>query len=396
MNKSAIVLELNSRYATLLTDEGEFLRIQSYRLPNARYVGQHVNLAGLRPRNYGRWVSLAAACLIFVLIVPVLAPAPAHAWVTLDGSSSLEVLVDNKFHIIETRSLNAGGKDFLSEFCPVNSSFSTLYDSYQAWSDKAGDSTILVTYPAGNKTMQGFFSTHSDSTVAFAVDPRVREEAEKLGLSSGRALLIAEANNQGISIPLDSIREDNPFTVISSAGADVEKVLENTSNPETQAEKIKELPKPEAKVPDPNDQAASPGKKDEQTDKDKTPSDQDKDEEGIPDQTGKDKAPPGQDKDEKGIPDQTDKDKTPPGQDKDEEDIPDQADKDKTPPGLADKDKTPPGHSNSSLPLGILKKISSNSDTASSWKEKRTGPPFKTNDNNNNNGNPGKGKGKSG
>lgn len=388
MNKSAVVLELNSSYATLLTDEGEFLRIQSYRLPSAQYVGQHVNLAGLRPRNYGRWVSLAAACLIFVLLVPVLAPAPAHAWVTLDGSSSLEVLVDNKFRIIETRPLNTGGKDFLSDFYSGNSSFSALYDSYQAWSDKAGDSEILVTYPVGNKAMQGFFNTHSDSAVVWAVDPRVREEAEKLGLSSGRALLIAEANNQGVSIPLDSILEANPFTVISSAGADVDKVLANTSDPETQAEKIRELPKPEATVPNPNDQVANPGNKDEQTDKDKTPPGHDK-EEDILDQT-EEKAPPGQDKEED-VPDQSDKDKTPPGL----------ADKDKTPPGLADKDKIPPGlaakdkippDQNSSLPFGILKNLSANSDTASSWREKRTGPPFKTNDNNNSQGNSGKGK----
>lgn len=391
MTKSAIVLELNSSYATLLTDEGVFLRIHVSRLPGARYVGQDVNLDNLKPLNYGRWVSIAAACLVFLIAIPVLAPAPVHAWVTLDGAASLEITVNNKYQIVDVRALNGGGQDFLAVFGSDNLSFTALLESYRVWSDKQGDSTILVTYSAESKSLHELLDPRqSDSLIVLAADSQARDEAEILGISTGRALLLAEANSQGISIPLDNIRETNPISVLSSSGADVKEAVAGTATPGNQADKIKDLPRPEPKEPDDRDQGQAGQEKDSNppghSDSDKTPPGQDKDNH-PPGQTGNNQTPPGQDN-QNDPPGQSGSSNTPPGQAK--KDIPGSVGNDNPPPGLAKKDTLPPV---------VLEKFSPNPKEAVSvsWKEERTGPPFVSSSANNgksNQGNNGKGKNK--
>lgn len=259
MNKGALVLELNKSHVTLLTDDGMFLRLPTRRLPEARYVGQHVLLAQIRPPRHGRWLSAAAACLALLLLIPLLRPAPVQAWVTLDGSSSLELLVNDRLEILEVRPLNDGGKRFLQSW-QGNSGFETLVENYLAWARQNGDAAVLVTSTADTGDISEIIERQAPEAdvLVMAVDPKAREAAGKLGVSAGRALFIAGAGHQGINIPLEQIKETNPFTALITAGADVEQVLSNAFTPGSQAEKIMGIPLPEPD-PKPGDEASGRG-----------------------------------------------------------------------------------------------------------------------------------------
>ncbi|HOB34831.1 MAG TPA: hypothetical protein PKL39_03705 [Bacillota bacterium] len=259
MKKGALVLELNKSHVTLLTDDGMFVRLPARRLPQARYVGQHVLLDQVRSPRYGRWLPAAAACLALLLLIPLFRPAPVRAWVTLDGSSSLELLVNDRLEILELRPLNDGGKRFLESW-QGGAGFETLVQNYLVWARQHGDAAVLVTSTADTSEISKVIEQQAPGVdvLVMSVDPKAREAANKLGVSAGRALFIAGAGHQGINISLEQIKETNPFTALITAGADVEQVLSNAFAPGSQAEKIKGIPLPEPE-PKPGDEASGRG-----------------------------------------------------------------------------------------------------------------------------------------
>lgn len=366
MGKGAVVLELNSSNVTLLTDDGAFVRMAARRLPGARYVGQHVDLDEAKSAfQYGGWLSVAAACLIFLLVLPVFFPTPVQAWVTLDGTSSLEVLVDRKMRVLEIRPLNEGAANFVDQFgIAKDVSFQELVDQYMSWSSSNGDSRILVTSTGAVKQVKNIFNKHhSDfNFIIMEVNPLARDEADKFGVSIGRALVLAMADSQGMYISVDEMKEANPVTLLLEVGADIEQFISTSSDPSTQADKIKKLPESSAKKPNDVADNGEPKNRDED-DIDSVPPGQDK----------KDQIPPGQEK--KDTPGQDSKDHTPPGQDKKDEvsgvdkgetapgvDKKDQTssepdENDKTPPSQAKRDDIPPDHDKEDqIPPGQAKK----------------------------------------
>ncbi|MGI6364954.1 MAG: anti-sigma-I factor RsgI family protein [Bacillota bacterium] len=365
MGKSAVVLELDSSNVTLLTEEGAFLRIPAKRLPVARYVGQQVDLAELKSPHCGRWLSLAAACLIFILVIPLFRPTPAQAWVTLDGSPSLEVLLDDGFRVLEVRALNSAGLLFLEDH-PQCEDFSALVESYFDWSAKNGDDRVLITATASAGKVNQLVSRTDRpvDVVLIEVHPKAREEADKLGLSTGRALFAAGADGQGIDISPAKIKDGNLFATLTDAGANIDQVISSSSNRKTQVEKIRDLPKPD---PDPSEDSAqdqqpgapeqvdSPGAGGNSRHGKKPPGLADR--HTPPGQAGKGIPPGLAGKGAKPGPANRD---TPPGL-LSRGTVPGQAGKgstlghaDKEPPGHADKE--PPGHAGKNTPPGLAGK----------------------------------------
>lgn len=246
MGKGAVVLELDSCNVTLLTHEGVFLRLPAKRLPGVRHVGQHVDLADLKSPRCWRWVPVAAACLIILLVIPLLRLSPAQAWVTLDGSSSLEVLLDRDFRVQEVRGLNSAGLLFIEDYTESHD-FSALMLSYLDWSAKAGDDQVLITSTASVHKINELVNQTEKSVdvIVIGTNSKAREEADRLGLSTGRALLAAEADGQGIDISPEQIKDGNPLTTLTAVGADIEKAVSNSSDPDTHVDKIRDLPKPD-------------------------------------------------------------------------------------------------------------------------------------------------------
>src|SRR5690554_1608338 len=228
MANGAVVLELNSDYMMLLKEDGSFLRISSWRLPSARHVGQHVDLQELKPDRRRLWLPVMAACLLLLVLVPVLRPTPVQAWVSLDGASSLEVLVDQKFQVKDVQALNREAQYFIESASMDNWDLSALLDSYMDWSVAQGDSSFLITSTADIAPLQELSNGHQSESVeiiVLQVAPQAREEAEKRGMSAGRALFLAEAGQQGVCIPKEEITDSNLLNSLSSAGADLDDIL---------------------------------------------------------------------------------------------------------------------------------------------------------------------------
>lgn len=240
MNKRALVLEMDSSHVTLLSDDGEFIRLSAGRLPQARYIGQSISMSQIKPKSKLGWMPLLAACIFIALVViPMVSPPPALAWVSLDNSSSLEVLVDGKFNIREIRPLNHSARKFLEERQGQYKDFEIFIDEFIAWSRMNGDKSLLVTATGGIRDVTAYLAPYEDVyVIPLAVDDRVRNEAGKKGLSAGRAIFMAEASD---SISPEKMNDGNPIETLGSAGIDVESFVSGLDKKNHEA-KIKELP----------------------------------------------------------------------------------------------------------------------------------------------------------
>lgn len=259
MNKRALVLEMNSSHITLLSEEGEFIRLSQRRLPQARYVGQNISMSQIKPRSKVAWVPLLAACIfLFLVVIPLVFPPPVMAWVSLDNSSSLEVLVDGKFNIREIRPLNNSAGVFLEEYQGGSLEFPILVDEFINWSRQNGDNSLLVTATDDIQTVSSCINNLSDEVqvVSMKVDAEIRDEAGKKGLSAGRAIFMAEARSWE-SISLEKMQEGNPIETIDSAGVDLDSFVRGLDS-DDHAAKIKELP---AYNQGPEDEGQDPSEK---------------------------------------------------------------------------------------------------------------------------------------
>ena len=252
MTKKAVILELDNSYVTLFSEGGEFIRLPARRLPHARYIGQSVSLDQIKPTCKLGWAPLLAACIFFLLVaIPLVTPTPVLAWVSLDGSSSLELLVDDGLKIKEIRALNNGARNFLEGCKEESMTFTALFAEFINWSFQHGDSSLLVTATEDIQKVKSCINEFDDNgmqVVVLEVDSKVRDEAGKLGLSAGRALFMAEVSYRGAISP-EEIKEANPIDTLDSAGIDVEDFV-SSMDPESQAEKIKDLPNPDQGLPE--------------------------------------------------------------------------------------------------------------------------------------------------
>lgn len=243
MNRRALVLDLDSSHVTILSEDGEFVRLSAGRLPQARYIGQSVSMSQIKPKSKLGWMPLLAACIfVFLVVIPLVFPPPVMAWVSLDNSSSLEVLVDGKFNIREIRPLNNSASKFLEEYQGSSKDFAFFVDQFIKWSRENGDSSLLVTATDDIQFVTSCIHHFADNVkvVGLEVDTRVRDEAGKKGLSAGRAIFMAEAGSWE-SISPEKMQEGNPIETLDSAGIDVDSFVDGLDKKNHEA-KIKNLP----------------------------------------------------------------------------------------------------------------------------------------------------------
>lgn len=263
MTKGAVVLKIHKSQVCVLTDEGEYLTLPARRLSAARYVGQHVTLPP-RQCHLKRICAVVAASLLLIAVsVFFCQPPAAHAWLTLDGDSSLELLIDRNRNIIDIRSLNEGGRAFLNWCDSENIDFDVFLRQFLAWMEQNEDTALLVTTTANSKSLNALLddiAAGNVSVTVVTVYPQTRLEAEKLGISPGRALLLAGAVKQGLSVDIDEIREDNPLLLLNERGLNIDQVTQDSSDPDQQADSIRSLNPPKNKPPsgEPDDQNKQP------------------------------------------------------------------------------------------------------------------------------------------
>nr|WP_246439738.1 anti-sigma factor domain-containing protein [Bacillus benzoevorans] len=116
-------MEVNKRFLTVLTPEGEFLRA---RKENPHYqIGQEIMFtpvtqekkASFFPAFQGRilWPATAALLLIFLFILPVYQNNKVYAYLSIDINPSIELGVNKKYQVIELKSYNDDGEKVINQ-----------------------------------------------------------------------------------------------------------------------------------------------------------------------------------------------------------------------------------------------------------------------------------------
>lgn len=125
--KKGIILEINERFLTLLTPEGEFLRARKF---NSQYqIGQEIDFfpvveeEGKKPSflNYfqnlkGKVIFVAALILILTIssVFPFYGKNEVYAYMSIDINPSIELGVNEKFQVIEIVPYNEAGKKIIA------------------------------------------------------------------------------------------------------------------------------------------------------------------------------------------------------------------------------------------------------------------------------------------
>lgn len=116
-------MEVNKRFLTVLTSEGEFLRA---RKENPHYqIGQEIMFtpvtlekkASFFPVFQGKrlWPATVALLLIFLFVIPVYQNNQVYAYVSIDINPSIEIGVNKKYQVIELKPYNNDGEKVIKQ-----------------------------------------------------------------------------------------------------------------------------------------------------------------------------------------------------------------------------------------------------------------------------------------
>ncbi|MTI96739.1 MAG: hypothetical protein FH749_14905 [Firmicutes bacterium] len=248
MSKQAVVLDLNKKSISLLTDDGAFVSVPAGQLPSARYIGQHVVVPEVRKVSSLRLSLVAAACVLLIFFVHGFQAPMAYASITLDGSSSIELVVDRNLKLLGVTGLNSGGREFLDDYTDLDPDVDMLVAAFTAWSRSQGDQILLVsTTPLSERGGVSEFVAQLVSAwdgidaLLMEITPEARVEAGKHELSASRALVLAAMHDQGHTVSVDSVRDVNPVKAITDAGANADQVWDNLAETVDQAEKVRHV-----------------------------------------------------------------------------------------------------------------------------------------------------------
>ncbi|MGM0789257.1 MAG: anti-sigma-I factor RsgI family protein [Bacillota bacterium] len=197
--KKGVILEIEGRFMTMLTPEGEFLRalnteghhqigeeIYFYPVENAEKDGK-----GLFSRLAARKKLIAAAAMACLLVLSLVIPfnnnSEVYAYMTIDVNPSIELGVDKELSVVELQSYNQEGRKLLS-----------LLEDWKGKS--AGYVTRKILSLA---QQQGYLREHEEMIIASVLKKEVSKdstESKKLNSQVESIKETAEAENLEVKV----------------------------------------------------------------------------------------------------------------------------------------------------------------------------------------------------
>ncbi|MCA1039658.1 anti-sigma factor domain-containing protein [Bacillus infantis] len=197
--KKGVILEIEGRFMTMLTPEGEFLRalytegrhqigeeIYFYPVETAEKVGK-----GLISRLGARKKLIAAAALACLLVLSLVMPfnnnSEVYAYMTIDVNPSIELAVDKELSVVELHSYNQEGRELLN-----------LMENWKGKS--AGYVTRKILSLA---QQQGYLKEHEEMIIASVLKKEVSKdssESKKLNNQVEAIKETAEAENLEVKV----------------------------------------------------------------------------------------------------------------------------------------------------------------------------------------------------
>ncbi|TCS79403.1 anti-sigma factor domain-containing protein [Tepidibacillus fermentans] len=244
MKKSGIVMEiLANGKAIVLTKDGEFLSV----VPHTRVeIGEETTFTlprekrflSLSKRNM-RWIrSIAAVFLLLLVGAPGFWNSLSEevaAYVSLDINPSIDLSVSQSGKVLEVKALNADGQSIIQTIGesikkrPIDEATAMIFAEAhrQGYLQPKGEVLISVTnigenqvseQEMKNRIKQSMAKQENEikdvSIITLATSTKIREEAQKNGLSTGKYAFYILANNQGYSISLEQIRDHSIYEMI--------------------------------------------------------------------------------------------------------------------------------------------------------------------------------------
>lgn len=122
--KQGIIMEVNARFLTLLTPEGEFLKARNQ---NRNYlIGQEISFVPVEKvsllSGWGKVIHkktagilVAASLLLIFSFVPFRVDNEVYAYMSIDGESSIELAVNKDLEVIDVIAYNESGKKVIAD-----------------------------------------------------------------------------------------------------------------------------------------------------------------------------------------------------------------------------------------------------------------------------------------
>jgi hypothetical protein len=121
--RRGVVMEVNDPYVTLLTSSGEFLRAR--KMDRVYAIGEEIDFFPVtdylsrKRKNFLSlktvWMTMAVLVITLGSIIPVYQSNKAYAYMSIDGSTSIEMGLNKDMQVVELKGYNKGAESIISQ-----------------------------------------------------------------------------------------------------------------------------------------------------------------------------------------------------------------------------------------------------------------------------------------
>ncbi|MFC4776889.1 anti-sigma factor domain-containing protein [Paenibacillus sp. GCM10023252] len=260
MNRG-LVMEVSRHHMIVMTPDGQFVRVK--RQGQAVVGAEVVFSAASERRGTVRWYSYAAAVLVLLCIpILLLVQRDAHAiaaYMSLDINPSIEMGMDRQGQVRELRALNSDGEQLIQglryKSLPVEQVAAAILEKAESahYLDEADHDVVLTSIlertEAGAQyeeelvgrvrlAVEAVIHRNDAQLSTLAVPAELREEADELGISSGKMAVYLIAMQQGYKVSLSELQKQSIDAVTQALGG-ADKVI--TQSEALSKEELKRL-----------------------------------------------------------------------------------------------------------------------------------------------------------
>jgi hypothetical protein len=121
--RRGVVMEVNDPYVTLLTSEGEFMRAR--KMDRVYSIGEEIDFFPVtdhlssKRKNFLSlktvWMTMAVLVITLGSIIPVYQSNKAYAYMSIDGSTSIEMGLNKDMQVVELKGYNKEAESIISQ-----------------------------------------------------------------------------------------------------------------------------------------------------------------------------------------------------------------------------------------------------------------------------------------
>lgn len=251
-----MVMEVDRPWIVLFTSTGEFKKVRYYGATPE--IGTELALEELSQRKSPKVnltkLGVVAAVLLLMVMTPFISgifnptttPAQTVAYVSVDINPSIHMSIDQDNRVLQANAINSDGESILEHIQIQGKTVQTAVGMITEEAIAEGfitkekaNSVIVAIAPIDNRmkvtALEQTLVASAESVLsgkdlasevqAFQTDKSLKEQAEINGVSMGKLALILKANNDGIQISLDDMKQMSIKDAFNKHGVKAETVI---------------------------------------------------------------------------------------------------------------------------------------------------------------------------